>query len=138
MGSYKNNCAWGNRGFVPSSQETPSTAQAKTSGNSTYDKALAGVQQHSNIVDEALLKVLAKNYAITQTNPDAASVACSDSSELDTVVNNFAVKKLGMQKDAAIDAVKGVCEEMASSKQKNRIVFYYLLTKKVGKESVFV
>lgn len=104
----------------------------------TYDNALAGVQKFTSNVDEALLKVLAKNYAITQANADTASVACSDKTELETVVNNFAVKKLGMDAGAAMDAVKGVCDDMSAARMKNRIVFYYLLTKKVGKESAFV
>lgn len=105
---------------------------------STYDTALEGVKKFTSEVDEALLKVMAKNYAITQANKDAASVACSDNAELETVVKNFGVKKLGMDADEAMAAVKAVCEDMSSARIKNRIVFYYLMTKKVGKESVFV
>lgn len=105
---------------------------------STFDTALEGVKKFTDDVDEALLKVLAKNYAITQAKKDTATVACSDKSELETVVKNFAIKKLGVDQDAADSSVKAVCEDMSSSRQKNRIVFYYLLTKKLGKESAFV
>lgn len=105
---------------------------------SVYETALEGVKKFTDNVDEDLLKVLAKNYAITQANKDAASVACSDKSELETVVNNFAIKKLGMDADSGMAAVQGVCEDMSSARMKNRIVFYYLLTKKTGKESAFV
>ena len=35
-------------------------------------------------------------------------------------------------------AIRAVCEDMASARMKNRIVFYYLLTKKLGRESAFV
>ena len=62
----------------------------------TYDKALEGVKKYTASVDEALLKVLAKNYAITMTQKDTASVACSDNAELETVRDNFVKKKLGV------------------------------------------
>ncbi len=106
----------------------------------TYDKALQGVKKYTDTVDEALLKVLAKNYAIVMTKKDTAAVACSDPAELTTVKNNFLKKKLGMAGDeAAMDAViKEVCKDMSATRMKSRIVFYYLLTKKLGKESVFV
>lgn len=104
---------------------------------STFDTALEGVKKFTDNVDEALLKVLARNYAITQANKDTATVACSDKSEVETVINNFAIKKLGVDADTAAGAVKAVCDDMSSSRQKNRIVFYYLLTKKLGKESAF-
>lgn len=104
----------------------------------SYEKALAETAKFTNNVDEALLKVLAKNYAITQANPDTANVACSDSKELDTVRENFAKKKLGVEGDQAAAAIRAVCEDMASARMKNRIVFYYLLTKKLGRESAFV
>lgn len=103
----------------------------------TFDKALAEVQKYDNNVDEALLKVLAKNYAITQANKDTANVACSDSAELKTVHDNFAKKKLGVEGDDAMAAIKAVCEQMSASRMKNRIVFYYLLTRNLGKESSF-
>lgn len=139
MGSYKTNCIWGSRGFSVD-KKTPAASQKRQGQvkSSIYDKALSGVQQFTDNIDEGLLRVLAKNYSITQANPDSANVACGDSSEVNTVVKSFAVKKLGMEVDAAAEAVKNVCADMASSRQKNRIVFYYLLTKKVGRESVFV
>lgn len=102
-----------------------------------FDKALEAVKQYGGNVDEALLQVLAKKYAITQNKADTANVACSDKSELETVAKNFADKKLGVTGDEAMDAIKAVCEDMSRSRMKNRIVFYYLLTKKLGKESVF-
>lgn len=104
---------------------------------STFDTALEGVRKFTDDVDEALLKVLAKNYAITQAKKDTATVACSDKSEVKTVIANFGVKKLGVDAEAAAAAVKAVCEDMSSSRQKNRIVFYYLMVKKLGKEAVF-
>ena len=71
---------------------------------------------------------------------DAETVSCSDSSELDTVKKNFLQKKLGLTaSDAELDAaIKKVCEAMGSSnKHKYRVLFYALLAKEFGKESVY-
>ena len=71
---------------------------------------------------------------------DAETVSCSDSSELDTVKKNFLRKKLGLDADdATLDAaIKGVCEAMGSSnRNKYRALFYALLAKEFGKESVY-
>lgn len=70
---------------------------------------------------------------------DAETVSCSDSSELETVKKNFLGKKLGLSDDAAMDAaIKKVCEAMGSSnRNKYRALFYALLAKEFGKESVY-
>ena len=71
---------------------------------------------------------------------DAETVSCSDSAELDTVKSNFLEKKLGLDADdAAFDtAIKKVCEAMGTSnRHKYRALFYALLTKEFGKESVY-
>ena len=71
---------------------------------------------------------------------DAETVSCSDSSELDTVKKNFLQKKLGLTaSDAELDAaIKKACEAMGSSnKYKYRALFYALLAKEFGKESVY-
>jgi len=71
---------------------------------------------------------------------DSETVACSDTSELETVKNNFVKKKLGVNADnATLDAtIKKVCEAMGTSnRHKYRALFYALLTKEFGKESVY-
>ena len=72
-------------------------------------------------------------------NPDASTVAGSDKSELETVKNNFLIKKLGLadgpELDAAIDAV--IEKYGRSERSKYRAVVYYMLTKHFGKESVY-
>lgn len=72
-------------------------------------------------------------------NADAATVACSQESELETVKNNYLIKKLGLKDDPKLDAaIKGVCEKIGSSvKNKYRAVFYYMLCVEFGKESVY-
>lgn len=72
-------------------------------------------------------------------NKDAATVSCSDQGELDTVKNNYLIKKLGLKDGPKLDeAIKKVCEMMGSSnRNKYRAMFYYLLCKEFGKESVY-
>ncbi|MBI6629469.1 DUF2853 family protein [Pontibaca salina] len=72
-------------------------------------------------------------------NDDAATVAGSQESELETVKNNFLIKKLGLPDgpelmsaiDTAIDTYG------RSERNKYRAVVYYMLTKHFGKESVY-
>ncbi|UPT77676.1 DUF2853 family protein [Sulfurovum sp. XGS-02] len=71
---------------------------------------------------------------------DAETVSCSDSSELDTVKKNFLGNKLGVDvDDATLDAaIKKVCEAMGTSnRHKYRALFYALLAKEFGKESLY-
>ena len=72
-------------------------------------------------------------------NRDAASVSCSDDGELATVKNNYLIKKLGLKDGPQLDvAIKKVCEKLGSSnRNKYRAMFYYLLCKEFGKESVY-
>ena len=72
-------------------------------------------------------------------NRDAASVSCSDDGELATVKNNYLIKKLGLKDGPQLDAAnKKVCEKLGSSnRNKYRAMFYYLLCKEFGKESVY-
>ena len=72
-------------------------------------------------------------------NADAATVSGSDQSELDTVKNNFLIKKLGLKDGADLDkGIDAVMEKYGrSNRSKYRAVVYYLLTKHFGKESTY-
>lgn len=72
-------------------------------------------------------------------NADAATVAGSDQSELDTVKNNFLIKKLGLENTPELDkAIDAVMEQYGrSNRNKYRAVVYYLLAKHFKKESVY-
>jgi len=72
-------------------------------------------------------------------NRDSASVSCTDDGELATVKNNYLIKKLGLKDSHDLDAaIKKVCEKLGSSnRNKYRAMFYYLLCKEFGKESVY-
>ena len=71
---------------------------------------------------------------------NSETVSCGQASELETVKKNFLQKKLGLTADAAkFDAaIKKVCEAMGTSnRNKYRALFYALLAKEFGKESVY-
>jgi len=72
-------------------------------------------------------------------NADASTVAGGQQSELDTVKNNFLVKKLGLADTPALyEAIDAVLEKYGkSNKHKYRPVVYYLLTVHFNKESVY-
>lgn len=72
-------------------------------------------------------------------NKDAETVAGSDKAELETVKNNFLIKKLGLADSADLDqAIESVMEKYGkSNRNKYRAVVYYMLAKHFKKESVY-
>jgi len=71
---------------------------------------------------------------------DASTVAAGQAHELETIKNNFLIKKLclkdGPELMAAID--KAIDTYGRSERNKYRAVIYYLLTRHFGKESVYL
>jgi hypothetical protein len=72
-------------------------------------------------------------------NKDASTVSGTDQKELDTVKNNFLIKKLGLSDGAELDkAIDSVMDTYGrSNKNKYRAVVYYLLAKHFKKEAVY-
>lgn len=72
-------------------------------------------------------------------NADASTVAGSDESELETVKNNFLIKKLGLPDSPDLmNAINSVIDTYGrSERSKYRAVVYYMLTKHFGKDSVY-
>ncbi len=70
---------------------------------------------------------------------DAATVAASQDSELETVKNNFLIKKLGLSDGPELmEGINKTLETYGKSERKKyRAVVYYMLTKHFGKEAVF-
>lgn len=70
-------------------------------------------------------------------NADASTVAGSQPAELETVKNNFLMKKLGLADGPQLmDAINSVIETYGKSERtKYRAVIYYMLAKHFGKES---
>jgi len=72
-------------------------------------------------------------------NLDASKVSGGDEKELETVKNNYLVKKLGLSDSPELmDAVKSVVDKYGSSvKSKYRAVVYYMLCKHFDKASIY-
>lgn len=89
--------------------------------------------------DPDLLKAVTKACGPAIYNEDSSRVSTSDPEELARVKKNFLIKKLGLSDGPALDAaMKEVGEQLGkSNRNKFRAMFYYLLVKKFGKESVF-
>jgi hypothetical protein len=89
--------------------------------------------------DLDLLTKVAKGCGPSIYNTDASKVSSADKEELARVKNNFLIKKLGLKDGTELDdAIAGVVDQFGSSnRNKYRAMFYYLLTKKFKKESVY-
>jgi hypothetical protein len=72
-------------------------------------------------------------------NADSSVVAGSDESELETVKNNFLIKKLGLADGPKLmEAINAAIDTYGrSERSKYRAVVYYLLVKHFGKEAVY-
>ncbi len=72
-------------------------------------------------------------------NDDSSTVAASQPGELETVKNNFLIKKLGLSDGPELmEGIEKAVETYGrSERNKYRAVMYYLLTKHFGKESVY-
>ena len=89
--------------------------------------------------DMALLTKVTIGCGPAIYNADASTVASSQPAELETVKENFLIKKLGLadgpQLMEGINKVMGIYGQ--SERNKYRAVVYYMLTKHFGKESVY-
>ncbi|ASV28817.1 DUF2853 family protein [Maribacter cobaltidurans] len=72
-------------------------------------------------------------------NLDASKVSGGDEKELETVKNNYLIKKLGLSDGPQLmDAIKSVMEKYGSAnRNKHRAVVYYMLCKHFNKASVY-
>ncbi|RBI77593.1 DUF2853 domain-containing protein [Roseovarius sp. TE539] len=72
-------------------------------------------------------------------NADASTVAAGQPGEIETVKQNFLIKKLGLADGPHLtDAINQVIETYGrSERNKYRAVVYYMLTKHFGKEAVY-
>lgn len=90
-------------------------------------------------VDRDLLTKVTVGLGPSIYNVDAATVAASDPKELETVKNNYLIKKLGLtdgpKLDAAID--KAIETLGRSNRNKYRASIYYLLCKEFKKEAIY-
>jgi len=108
---------------------------AKAEEESEY---LRVTREYDAEVDPAIVTKIEKHLGASLSNKDSKYVACSDETELETIVKGFMKKKMGIEdKDAAMEKVKAVCTTMKPTRMKNRVTFYYLLAKTEGKLGEF-
>lgn len=115
---------------VPAADPAPATEE-----ESEY---LRVTREYDAEVDPAVVTKIEKHLGASLSNKDSKYVACSDETELETIVKGFMAKKMGIDdKEAAMAKVKAVCETMKPTRMKNRVTFYYLLAKNEGKLGEF-
>jgi hypothetical protein len=89
--------------------------------------------------DMALLTKVTIGCGPAIYNADSATVAAGQSAELETVKNNFLIRKLGLKDGPELMAAINAAVEIYGKSERNkyRAVFYYLLVKHFGKEKVY-
>ncbi|MBB3609907.1 DUF2853 family protein [Rhizobium sp. BK602] len=90
-------------------------------------------------VDADLLAKVTKGCGPAIYNSDASIVSASDKEEMERIKTNFLVRKLGLAPGASMEAglEAAVDQYGRSNRHKYRAVFYYLLVKHFGRESVY-
>jgi hypothetical protein len=110
---------------------------------SKFDEKLAFYKKFMDDRDirsnSELLAAVTKGLGPSIYNADAETVSGSDPKELETVKNNFLIKKLGLVDSPDLDEKIGeVMERIGTSERKKyRAVVYYMLVKKFDKEAVY-
>lgn len=97
----------------------------------------ADVKKYAPNADDAVIAKIVRHLGIALRNRDSSLVSCSDPDEVKRVVDNWCVKKLGVDAAAGQATAKAVCEQMKGDRSKSRVTFYYLCAEKLGKLSIF-
>jgi len=89
--------------------------------------------------DMDLLKKVTIGLGPSIYNLDASKVSGGDDKELQTVKNNYLIKKLGLKDSPDLmDAIKSVMDKYGSAnRNKHRAVVYYMLCKHFNKASIY-
>ena len=123
---------------APSPAPVAEAAPAKAEAAAEESEYLRVTREYDADVDPAIVTKIEKHLGASLKNRDAKYVACSDETELETIVKGFMKKKMGIDdKEAAMEKVKAVCTTMKPTRMKNRVTFYYLLAKNEGKLGEF-
>jgi len=102
-------------------------------------QAIEKAKQFDPELDEDLLISIFRALGPIVYNRGTSYVSCTDPMDLSLVKNSFVKKQLGVDKDdAEIEQdIQSVCDIMAGTRMKLRVIFYYLLVKMYGKEALF-
>ena len=122
----------------PEPKAAPVKAKDKEAASEEESEYLRVTREYDADVDPAVVTKIEKHLGASLKNRDSKYVACSDETELETIVKGFMKKKMGIEdKEAAMEKVKAVCTTMKPTRMKNRVTFYYLLAKAEGKLGEF-
>ncbi|MFZ1813925.1 MAG: DUF2853 family protein [Rhizobiaceae bacterium] len=95
---------------------------------------LADVQRYDSGASADTVNKIVKHLGIALRSRDASLVSCTDPAELDRVREKWCMKKLGLSDAAKCDKeIAKVCETMSGDRNKQRVTFYYLTAKGLGK-----
>ncbi|ADV12337.1 DUF2853 family protein [Mesorhizobium sp. M7A.F.Ca.CA.001.09.2.1] len=95
---------------------------------------LADVKKYDASASADVVDKIVKHLGIALRNRDSSLVSCTDPKELERVKAGWVAKKLGISDDSKADAsIEKVCKAMAADNTKNRVTFYYLVAKDLGK-----
>ena len=102
-----------------------------------HEEFLEKIRSYDAGADEEVVKKLYNRLRLSIQNRDAATVACSQKSELETIRDGFCKKTLGLDAKHSDDEIMGVlekvCDEMSGDgSQKHRVPYYYLVAKHTG------
>lgn len=91
-------------------------------------------------LERDLLAIITKGLGPSIYKNDAECVSSSDHKELETVKENFLIKKLLLKDEKRLDtAISNATASMGvSNRKKYRAIFYYLLVKDLKQEYKFV
>jgi len=89
--------------------------------------------------DMDLLKKVTIGCGPSIYNRDSSTISSTSKEELETVRQNFLIKKLGLSKEDKLEeGIDKIMDQYGrSNRNKYRAVVYYLLTKHFNKESVY-
>ncbi|CUH38835.1 hypothetical protein JSE7799_01553 [Jannaschia seosinensis] len=89
--------------------------------------------------DVDLLRKITRGCGPSIYNADRETIAASQPGEMETVKNNFLIRKLGLSDGPKLDGALAAVIEVygMSDTNKYRAVIYYMLTKHFGKEDVY-
>jgi hypothetical protein len=93
---------------------------------------LADVQRYDFHATADHVQMIVRHLAIA-LHKDAALVRCEDAAELQRIKDNWCMKKLGADAQACDAALEAVCRQMGRDAAKQRVTFYYLVAKALGK-----
>jgi hypothetical protein len=101
----------------------------------TYYTALASMP-----IDDDLLESIAHYLEPSIYDPSVSSVNCNDKAEKERIKTEFMIGKLGCEpKGKNLEtAIEKVCDKMTGIKDKQRVVFYYLLVVQEDMASKFL